>query len=211
MRVFHFRSKKYGLKALEDRRLKISRIHELNDPFEFLGADLSNRDFRWAMNETKRELSKTKGLICFSKNWKNPMLWSHYADSHRGLCLEFEVPNKYLEKIKYVKERLKYEGTINFESMKGLLTAKFEHWSYEEEYRAFISLDPEREEEGKYFFDFCEELKLRTVIVGCNSDISRKQISELLYGLNGNVECFKARSAFTKFEVVRNKDEKLWE
>ena len=46
MRVFHFRSVKYGLKSLEERRLKISRIHELNDPFEILGANLSNRDFR---------------------------------------------------------------------------------------------------------------------------------------------------------------------
>lgn len=37
MRLYHFTSQKFGLLALKDRRLKIARINELNDPFEFLG------------------------------------------------------------------------------------------------------------------------------------------------------------------------------
>ena len=210
MRVFHFRSVKYGLKSLEERRLKISRIHELNDPFEILGANLSNWDFRRVMNDTKREISKTNGLLCFSKNWQNPVQWSHYADNHRGVCLEFDVPDDHLEKVDYVKERLDYGNTIDLEIMKKYLKTKFEHWSYEEEYRAFISLDPAEEEDGKYFFNFGEELKLRTVIVGCLSAITRKQIADVLIGLEGNVEYFKARAGFTRFEVVRNQNDKLW-
>ena len=53
---------------------------ELNDPFEFLGAELSDRNFRKAIKKTKKDLSKTKGILCFSKNWKNPVQWSHYTD-----------------------------------------------------------------------------------------------------------------------------------
>lgn len=210
MRVFHFKNDKYGLRALEEGRLKISRIHELNDPFEFLGANLSNRVFRRAMTETKRELSKTKGLLCFSKNWQNPVQWSHYADNHKGICLEFSVPNDHVEKVDYVKERLDYGNTIDFETMKKFLKTKFEHWSYEEEYRAFVSLDPAEEKEGKYFFNFGKELKLHTVIIGCLSAITRKQITNLLNGLEGDIESFKARAGFTRFEVVRNQNDKLW-
>ena len=87
MRVYHFLKADHGLHDLRHRRLRISRIIELNDPFEFLGIDLSDRTFRQALEETKRQLSDTKGLLCFSKTWRNPVLWGNYADKHRGLCL----------------------------------------------------------------------------------------------------------------------------
>jgi hypothetical protein len=41
MKVYHFRSAEFGIKSLRERRLKIARIMELNDPFEFLAVDLS--------------------------------------------------------------------------------------------------------------------------------------------------------------------------
>jgi hypothetical protein len=36
MRVYHFTKAVHGLEAIRRRRLKIARISELNDPFEFL-------------------------------------------------------------------------------------------------------------------------------------------------------------------------------
>ena len=41
MHVYHFLCAKFGLEALRKRRLRVSRIMDLNDPFEFLGVDLS--------------------------------------------------------------------------------------------------------------------------------------------------------------------------
>ena len=73
MRVYHFVNEQYGLEDLREKRLKIARIMELNDPFEFLGADLSAPDIRAAMKATKEVLAKTTGILCFSKNWKNPV------------------------------------------------------------------------------------------------------------------------------------------
>jgi len=35
MRFYHFLSQKYALKALKKKRLKLSVIDKLNDPFEF--------------------------------------------------------------------------------------------------------------------------------------------------------------------------------
>ncbi|MDW9570209.1 DUF2971 domain-containing protein [Sinorhizobium meliloti] len=36
-------------------------------------------------------LSLTYGIVCLSDNWQHPMMWSHYADRHRGICLAFDV------------------------------------------------------------------------------------------------------------------------
>jgi len=34
-RVYKFYAREWGLEALERRRLKVSTLHDLNDPFEF--------------------------------------------------------------------------------------------------------------------------------------------------------------------------------
>jgi hypothetical protein len=159
MRVYHFLNQAFGLKDLRERRLKIARIMELNDPFEFLGVDLSDRDFRKAMKATKKELSKTKGILCFSKNWNNPVQWGHYADKHKGLCLGFDVPDHRLSKVDYVEERLAHNGKIDESLMLKFLATKFSHWRYEEEYRAFLSLDEEID--GLYYADFSDDLILK--------------------------------------------------
>ena len=180
---------------------------ELNDPFEFLGAELSDRNFRKAIKKTKKDLSKTKGILCFSKNWTNPVQWSHYTDKHKGLCLGFDVPDHFLAKVDYVKERLSQNGEINEELMSKFLTTKFEHWSYEEEYRLFEDLK-EKDKDGNYYADFSDKLQLKQVIIGAHSDVTRKQIDIALVSYMGDLEIFEARAGFRRFEVVRNSNEK---
>lgn len=208
MRVYHFLNEQYGLKDLEERRLKIARIMELNDPFEFLGVDLTNRDLRKVLKETKSELSKSNGLLCFSRDWTNPLLWGHYADKHKGVCLGFEVPDDHLAEVEYVSERLPMPAEIDEPFMKKLLLTKFDHWRYEEEYRAYVSITDEID--GYYYANFSDSLKLKQVIVGDQSRITRAQISEALGELAMGVEAFKARAAFKSFEVVQQNNPALW-
>ncbi len=112
MRLYHFINAKYGLEDLRDKRLKIARIMELNDPFEFLGADLSDHEFRESMQNLKKFLSEKYGLLCFSESWDNPVQWAHYADGHKGLCLGFDVLDQFLDKVNYVDERLPVDGFL---------------------------------------------------------------------------------------------------
>lgn len=91
MRVFQFFRASDGLAAITQRRLKISRIDNLNDPFEFPGADLSHPAVRLVLRRTKRSLGRQHGPLCFSGAWKNPVLWGHYAEKHKGLSLGFEM------------------------------------------------------------------------------------------------------------------------
>ena len=108
MRLYHFINAQYGLEDLRKQRLKIALIMELNDPFEFLGVDLSNSEFRQIMEGLKAYLSEIYGILCFSKSWDNPVQWSHYADGHKGLCLGFDIPDDLglLTKVKYAGKRL---------------------------------------------------------------------------------------------------------
>jgi Protein of unknown function (DUF2971) len=220
MRVYHFINEEYGLKDLHRRRLKVSRIEDLNDPFELLAADLSDRDLRRAFQATRRQLAQRSGMLCFSANWSNPVMWSHYADKHRGLCLGFEVPNEVCMSVVYTKARLPQiaeeilqlnPGHPDAEAkMRRLLTTKYIDWSYENEIRIFTSLDSIDPDSNLHFVDFSERLKLTKVVVGARSHISRNTVREALRDLDESVDVIKARLAFKRFQVVPNKVPSLW-
>jgi len=208
MRLFHFLSAVYGLKDIRERRLKIARIDALNDPFEFLGAEVSNKQLRAALNKAKVSLSEKHGLLCFSKNWQDPVQWAHYADNHRGLCLAFEMPDHLPRQVSYVNSRFKWGNPIDEGFMQQLLFTKFAHWSYEDEYRVYTDLS--EAEDGLYYANFSDSFKLCGVIVGAKSSITRTQLCEALGDLQESVESFKARPAFRSFCIVRNKNARLW-
>lgn len=33
----------------------------------------------------------TRGVLTLSQRWDSPLMWSHYADSHRGFCIEYDA------------------------------------------------------------------------------------------------------------------------
>jgi Protein of unknown function (DUF2971) len=220
MRVYYFTKAGYGLEAIQRRRLKLARISALNDPFEFLQVASRNPKTRARYQYVKRALSEYMGLLCFSENWRNPVQWGHYADSHRGICLGFDVaPAAGLRKVRYVKSRIrpnlramKAMSKAAVEHMLDLLTLKFEHWQYEQEHRLFVQLNDKDEQSGLYFFDFgiSEEVRLREVIVGAQSEISPEQVADVLGDIAPQVVSRKARLAFRTFEVVKQRRQDLW-
>jgi hypothetical protein len=107
MRLYRFLSAEFALKSLKERQIKISEIHDLNDPYELIPFDLSDPEKRSILEKTRDELNPSRGLVCFSAEYSNPVLWAHYAEKHRGLCLGFDVPEEYAVRVKYITEPLR--------------------------------------------------------------------------------------------------------
>lgn len=217
MRVYKFLNAKYGLEALEKRRLKIARINELNDPFELLGTNLTDQELRRAFMGMKDALNENRGLLCFSKRWRNPLLWSHYADGHRGLCLGFDVSDHLLMNVTYTRKRSKSRElfsnvqSVKEREMERLLSTKFSHWRYENEVRVFVSLEDKDPDIGHYFYPFSDEMKIRQVLVGAEASVTRQEVAEALGNENADIERFKTRAAFQTFNVVQNRNKSLWQ
>lgn len=216
MRAYHFLSERYGIAALGNRRLKIATIGGLNDPFELNPFAISDPEIRQAFARTKASLAEEMGMICFSRTWRNPVQWSHYADHHRGVCLGFDVPDQLIFPVAYVAKRPCIDPALLGKTPDGaqemisrILTTKFSHWRYEQEVRRFVSLDRNRLENGLYFQPFSDSLRLREVIVGHCSNISRSQIADAL-DLADGVKLVKARLAFRSFRVVTQRRTDLW-
>src|SRR5258708_33644426 len=140
MRVYHFLPANCALDDIEKRRVKISEIDQLNDPFELWCVAQQDRRLREALRGFKKEMEQRYGLICFSKRWDNPLLWSHYPDMHRGICLGFEVDARGLRSVRYVTERPNLRIPPTVESMEEILFTKFKDWKYEEELRNWFRI-----------------------------------------------------------------------
>lgn len=215
MPVYHFVNADYGLQDLVRRRLKIARLDDLNDPFELLGYAARDAATRNAFADTKAALANDRGMLCFSRDWHNPVQWSHYADHHRGLCLGFDIPASKLTPVTYLSRRpvpdlavLVGGGVAGREAMLKMLSTKFSHWRYENEVRVFTRLD---DADGRlYFADFGKDLRLCEVIVGALSNVTRADLAKALGGLAPDVTARKARLAFRSFRVVEQRRASLW-
>jgi len=69
MIIYLFTFSEFALKALRDRQLKITRINELNDPFEFCVADFSDSDTRIKLETFKNQSSDQSGAVELLRNF----------------------------------------------------------------------------------------------------------------------------------------------
>jgi hypothetical protein len=212
MRLYNLTSAEFAISNLALRRIKISRIGDLNDPFELLPINIRDKKLRVVAQQTRDQIAETRGVICFSKDWSNPVLWSHYADKHRGIALGFEVTERFAIPVNYEKALSKVEidelllGADPSEDFgRMLLATKFDDWRYEKEYRVFIDLTQHQSEGGLYFCSFDEHLKLTSVVLGARCEIPIGQVRELVSNYPYKVPVIRARMAFTKFAVTENR------
>lgn len=209
MRVYHLLNVENGMSNIALRRIRVSRVRELNDPFELFAARADNGKFQKGLQESVDEFNRNQGLLCFSKRWRNPVLWSHYASKHRGVCLGLDVADELLKDVHYTTDRIPPKFVDDNPDkgpderfVRDLLYTKYEHWRYEEETRAFIALDHSTIEDGSYYYPFDNSLLLGEVILGPLCEIPIDRVRELVRSVYEHVSVIKARLAYKWFEVV---------
>ncbi len=209
VRLYKFYDEVYGLQNVRQRRLKISTLDDLNDPFELRRFKLPSAASRKIWNRARTSLMSDKGIICFCKGWSNPVIWSHYANKHRGIALGFDVPKKLVVPVEYRKTRRKFPelSKQNPKTLMGLvktgLATKYHHWRYENEVRLFAEAKEKCTQTGLFFKPFDYDLQLREVILGAESNLkSRDFLSDT--GAE-DLKVVTARLAFQSYRVVRQR------
>lgn len=91
------------------------------------------------------------GVACFSTGWRSPLMWSHYADSHAGFCIEYRVDKQRLSadalgRHRFLQQPVQYVSRLPetclsevlfapHQVLGRLLSTKGIEWSYEREWR----------------------------------------------------------------------------
>jgi hypothetical protein len=208
-RLYYLTGPDHAISNIVFSRLKISRFPELNDPFELLGQNFSDKDVRKLIRDHRDSLNDKIGMVCFSEDWTDPVLWGHYAAKHRGVALGFDVKVSLAEEVKYSSQRLKQkipsgskEITPKLKDL--LLYTKFESWSYEREWRLVHELDKAESEGSLYFLPINKSVKLVEVILGSLCDFNLSKIRKLVDNHHADVMTYKARLAYRSFRIIPN-------
>lgn len=206
MRLYKFIPAEYALETLSKRRVKVTTIEELNDPFELLPFEMRDRNKRSVLCRTKAEIALTRGMLCFSATWRDPVLWAHYASQHKGICIGFNIPDELCKPVTYISQRMPFPDLTRCDEMQvaaDMLFKKYVNWQYEQEVRLWVALS--EKEDGRYYCYFDNTLVPATVIVGAQCTQPKSAFDRALEGLSYDVALIKARPGFSDFEIVRDK------
>jgi hypothetical protein len=157
-------------------------------------------------------------VLCVSEASKNVVMWSHYADAHRGVVFELlrleALDHRLLaaRRVDYTSQPVTYLGLQEqIDNLMGLADhdiaprvrdvayVKHVDWKYEQEWRVHFPMMDQPAGDG--FSDLAEPKELfESVILGCNVDRNTAaDIKALLREHLPDTKIFQARKA--KFEV----------
>lgn len=118
-----------------ERQVQMLIEDKKRDPREEQVAILAQKEFF-------EDILKPAGVYSVSTLGNDPLMWSHYADNHRGICLEFNgdsgVMREAQEVIYSVIRPVIYmfdNTTSRQKNMETALLTKSCHWRYEQEWR----------------------------------------------------------------------------
>lgn len=158
-----------GINTDADEISLMLSLHQLHNPEQTDRVKKLEQDFANISRKLAKSIDKQYRVGCLCTDYKNRLMWSHYADGHRGICIEydFNASCKELEEILilpviYTKERIKFPASVAFATNKGdekvkreaayatilSLLTKDEVWNYENEWRV-IALGGEGKENIK--------------------------------------------------------------
>lgn len=218
MRLYYLTSDTVATQfILPERRLKLSQFHELNDPFELDAFSLGDKKLRQVARVLQRDYFGKKGIVCFSDNWRSPVMWAHYAVKHSGICFGFDIgrdgsDDDIVRQVQYEPNRLRFRLQddvplfgIDEKFVKAMLYTKANEWAYEREWRATADLAVRDSQTGFHYVDFGPQMQLREVILGARNQRTPEEVAKLVSKNARDVAVFKARPAFRRFAMTRDR------
>jgi len=217
-RVYKFTKAQHGISSLAEKRLKLTTIDGLNDPFDLCPLDTADPAISEAAEAITSELWKATGILCFSRNWDNLLLWSHYGDSHRGVCLGFDI-NEGVSGLNYQTDvlyqpnllQIRCREDVNEDLASRLGRTKHESWSYEQEVRMFVHLNDPPDGKNLNWINFGAELVLKEVIIGATCDPrTGNKIAAAAECYGNAVKCWWAGMRTDAFLLVKQDHPPEW-
>jgi hypothetical protein len=209
-----------SLSALESSKLWAAIPETFNDPFEFrLNKTNTAKGFE-KLRIDKPQLShlndeeivvsicdqfeseiRKMGVVCYSKDSENILMWAHYANDHYGMCLEFTLDNDKtfsdaaIYEVDYLEDypEIDVENIWHKDGLAKILYTKSKVWEKEDELRIILV-------DGNSLVDYPKYSKLTGIIFGYRTPINQIDlIKNILKDKNINFK--KMKLADSKFKI----------
>jgi hypothetical protein len=151
------------------------------------------------------------GIACLSEKWDSILMWSHYADNHKGYCIGFD--EKWLRysqsfgKIKRVKYSTFYPELNPLNKDKESFDLKYFNksldWEYEKEIRLMNIYNHEKTPNPNRI-EVLENKYIKEIIIGLNTSKEDKQ-EIISKAKSKNIEVWETIKAEFEFRIERYK------
>ncbi|WP_215769212.1 DUF2971 domain-containing protein [Gluconobacter sp. P5B12] len=195
------------------RNIKASRVDrrryvkELPKEVEKEWTPKSKQLIRW------RENIKQIGVVCLSEIFSDILMWSHYASNHEGVCIQYstkEIPIEVFEKVEYLDERPTlnpYDLRLSMlrgderDLLKEFFRKKDSNWSYEKEWRYFIEIKKENEEDINHEREIkLNENAIRGIYFGAKASAELiEKVSYFIKNKNKSISLYKCQLNSKKY------------
>ena len=146
------------------------------------------------------------GIVCLSQNRDNILMWSHYANKHKGFCLEFDKSIletyfrcskvHYKQKYPTFKEFVALSCKTDITELRNLfLFTKSKDWEYEKEFRLISEPDSRTDKPWKRKIEYPEE-SLVGIIWGCRmTEKDKEKVRNALTGKSTPISYYQAKKS----------------
>ena len=167
-------------------------------------------------------------ISCFSKRFDSILMWSHYGNKHKGICIEFDRPEKDFIDVMYSIKRCKFDLEDTTRRVLGYMLSNEEvdvndkglirciskpfivkslDWQYEEEIRCILSPNSEGVIVGDELNLYTMPTRITKIYIGCKVDTKSNEYEELLRITNErNIEIVKLTESETTFSLKERGD-----
>ena len=126
--------------------LRTGAINKFGEDVQPLFDEIPINRFEEFYKKSQLDKIARSSVCCFSKEYENTVLWAHYADNHKGICLIFDLlenrPFKDYDPERFAQGPIDYDNYLpvnylksKFDGISRLFFAKSPDWRYEKEYR----------------------------------------------------------------------------
>ena len=174
-------------------------------------------NIEWQKKNMRQVIEERFGVFSLTESEDNIVMWSHYADSHKGFCVGFDYNKLFdlenimfsemhdinlgLYKVEYHKEYplLNWFELDNEGKTIKVLKIKSYQWEYEKEYRLILLSDPVKKTILNRKMILSEGI-IAKVILGCRMRLEHKQaIIEALQKKQKNIQLSEAKTKDKSF------------
>jgi len=140
------------------------------------------------------------GFLCLTASCDNLLMWAHYANDHKGVCLEFDVTKDldtfyFPKKVEYKPELISYNYLRDQAKAAETLFRKSPDWEYEQEYRVLKI--------NGYGLREIKRAALTSVVFGCRmKEEDRLELTETLHKKGYHPLLKEAKQSETEYKLI---------
>ncbi|HHQ4556901.1 TPA: DUF2971 domain-containing protein [Aeromonas hydrophila] len=206
--------------------IKLAHVNSFNDPFETqiahvhaeslakISMELSNETGSASKHEliqSYKKLNSYFGVVSLTETHRNILMWSHYASSHKGVCVgynkdfleaqaskkakysnEEDILNYKPQRVIYDSKRfdLEQQESNTLKSVLHAMRKKSDEWIYEKEHRCIVP------------FTWADKIKVSSPISKEATEIIEEALAESIIK-NGKSENEFILNKINKFDIHR--------